>query len=1030
MITNPICDNCVFRFSSYSYAPLTTQPFKTSSYGFTYSTKTYTDTEKILFVFDVADSSGHQHAAISGEGGNGFLLRGYLKEIDYDKKLVYATSVLHCHTTKIPNYKIPSVDYCFTQHLLKEILTIRPTVIVPMGTLATSVLTGMAGKKRSLDDLRGYILPLADSIIGKGSTVADALYLDSVKVIPTYSPLMVKGDYSLYEWVMKRDINFAFSCLRDNSIGIERTNYKVGSADSLLEMIDWMKKNPDKPVGFDIETEEAQELDGDDLLKLKKIPVMQSIQLSIAEGTGEFYYWTPTIKELFIKLLNETKNTLVGHFIWNFDLKVLYEQEGIEIDVARTDDTLAMFWHCYPELTKSLGFVGSLYGMTTAWKHTITTDLANYGCKDVDAVMRIYPRLKTEMEEVKAENGLSLWDGYNLFAKGIRPILWKAERRGIPRDSERVQELGDYIQKEQKDVYDKIFEAVPASIKPIKINKSWPRDLTPLVKAKAQSRVEGKVNSRGNPVKPAPFKISDPEAPQFLLEHNLPFEIENPGTAEAVLISRGNFKPLATAHLKKYLIANYINVPVGLNAKTTTGKMEMDKLLGKLRNVITHEKYGDLTPAEKAVFAKGIRSTRSISVEGISFEEAQQIAKDVNSFITDVFAYRKYNKAYSTYVKGKGWEIGKDGRIHTTFTLSTTPTGQLSSVRPNVQNITKGKDAFDLIGIKLGKALRKTIKAEPDHAIVEADFSACHIATMAELAQDKTYERIGKMDAHSFLTSHIVENLLIHNREDTLSSFLPSEQTYEQFTEELKVFLKDLKSWPDLPDKELKANLTKVKKMFKGIRDAQAKVIVLGMQLGLGSRKLFFQNDKAFTSPKEAEHLQSIMKNLFPSIGRFQSYIKEVAHKQGQLISRHGFRRMFADVMRMTDRGLVSSSNAEKALAFFVQNSAFGIIRESMLTMEELGYMDLYEFINTVHDSLVFHPHLSLLKDCILDLTRVMEMPSKYITSPAYPDGLTLKVEVSAGEDWGSIDEIVIVDGKPIWNDWIKREFDRLKIEH
>ena len=52
-----------------------------------------------------------------------------------------------------------------------------------------------------------------------------------------------------------------------------------------------------------------------------------------------------------------------------------------------------------------------------------------------------------------------------------------------------------------------------------------------------------------------------------------------------------------------------------------------------------------------------------------------------------VLEYRQYAKWKSTYAEGLLKALEPDGRIHTSFQMTVTATGRLSSTEPNLQNI-------------------------------------------------------------------------------------------------------------------------------------------------------------------------------------------------------------------------------------------------------------------------------------------------------------------------------------------------------
>ncbi len=73
--------------------------------------------------------------------------------------------------------------------------------------------------------------------------------------------------------------------------------------------------------------------------------------------------------------------------------------------------------------------------------------------------------------------------------------------------------------------------------------------------------------------------------------------------------------------------------------------------------------------------------------------------------VDEVLEYRMLTKLKSTYAEGLLKVIADDGRIHTSFQMTVTATGRLSSTEPNLQNIPIRK--------KLGAEIRKMFVAAP-----------------------------------------------------------------------------------------------------------------------------------------------------------------------------------------------------------------------------------------------------------------------------------------------------------------------------
>ena len=98
--------------------------------------------------------------------------------------------------------------------------------------------------------------------------------------------------------------------------------------------------------------------------------------------------------------------------------------------------------------------------------------------------------------------------------------------------------------------------------------------------------------------------------------------------------------------------------------------------------------------------------------------------------IEDVLDYRMLTKLKSTYADGLLKVISADGRIHTSFQMTVTATGRLSSTEPNLQNIPVRR--------KLGAQIRNMFVAAPGMCLVDADYSQIELRLLAHISGDET----------------------------------------------------------------------------------------------------------------------------------------------------------------------------------------------------------------------------------------------------------------------------------------------------
>ncbi len=333
-----------------------------------------------------------------------------------------------------------------------------------------------------------------------------------------------------------------------------------------------------------------------------------------------------------------------------------------------------------------------------------------------------------------------------------------------------------------------------------------------------------------------------------------------------------------------------------------------------------------------------------------------------------VIELREIGKMSSTYVSG--YVPGPDGRIHSTF-YHAAGTGQLSSRNPNIQSIPKHTE--------LARRFRSIVQADPGHWLIEFDYKSAHALTLGFEAQDPDYMRIARIDMHSFLAAAGL--LRIWTPEFLLG----------------------------LSDAELAEKLAWVKKNHKRVRDKQAKPAILGYGFGMGAGTLLHNNPDSFASRAEAQKVIDTLNRLFPRTAHFRNAIREKAHRQTYLLSRHGAIRRFFDVLHWdaaTGR-MVPGDDSESAIAFLPANDAFGHIKDAMIRLEEQGWNERAQLVNQIHDALMFHMPDALMDEAIPAIRAEMERHSVILVDPIVaPDGLWIETSVSVGRSWDAMEEL------------------------
>ena len=182
--------------------------------------------------------------------------------------------------------------------------------------------------------------------------------------------------------------------------------------------------------------------------------------------------------------------------------------------------------------------------------------------------------------------------------------------------------------------------------------------------------------------------------------------------------------------------------------------------------------------------------------------------------VDEVLEYRELTKLKSTYADGLLKVIGPDGRIHTSFQMTVTDTGRLSSREPNLQNIPIRK--------KLGSQIRNMFVAAPGKVLVDADYSQIELRLLAHISGDQAMQEafLSGEDFHAVTASKVFNVPL-----DQVSSTLRSRAKAVNFGIVYGISAFSLSQDIGVYPNEAKAYMDAYLEKYHGVRDYMKRVV-------------------------------------------------------------------------------------------------------------------------------------------------------------------------------------------------------------
>ena len=171
---------------------------------------------------------------------------------------------------------------------------------------------------------------------------------------------------------------------------------------------------------------------------------------------------------------------------------------------------------------------------------------------------------------------------------------------------------------------------------------------------------------------------------------------------------------------------------------------EIWKLAGHDFNILSTKQLGQVL-FEELMLPAGKKTKTGWSTNVDVLEKL----RDKHPIVQKVLDYRTLTKLKSTYADGLLKVIGPDGRIHTSFQMTVTATGRLSSTEPNLQNIPVRKE--------LGAQIRTMFAAPEGKVLVDADYSQIELRLLAHISGDANMQEafLSGEDFHAVTASKV-----------------------------------------------------------------------------------------------------------------------------------------------------------------------------------------------------------------------------------------------------------------------------------
>lgn len=939
--------------------------------------------------FFLGEALGAQEAeaGIPFVGGAGYLLNRVLEKAKLPRPTLRVGNVVSCQPPRNwlegAPWEQAAVSECRSRYLQPRIEEWLASSIEGVGagiegTIPEKVMVTLGGVPlRSMLDLPRR----------KGVRVQD--FHGSVNrspcgrfwIVPTYHPSHIqRGAFNLMG-VFRYDLQRALQVSRQGW-SPERTDLFVDPD------LDWFRNWAEEylaavaqdPWGIwlaiDIETpEKTKKADEGELKIADRDYQITRVNLSFDRREGV----TVPYSGPYIDIIGRMLSTPSPHIFWNanYDVpRLMYHKHTIGQPIW----DMMWGWHVLQsDLPRGLGFVSQFYSDFGPWKHLSDSDPGRYAAIDAVQTFRCALGIHAELDRQ------SMWPIFERHVWKLDTlVLHPAEDVGLAVDRPGLEAFTKECEEQEARLDTDIAPLINDAVRPL--TKATPRP---------------------------PKKLKEGEE---LVERTELVEVRCCLTCGAVEVTPKHRCKVQWHHLEGGLCTDKKTCGVKGRGSHVKVKPEPELELRdlNLRRFRRRKPFNPGSPTQvlALIYQQKELPGRSKKTDRPSAdkETLERLARKGKSPVWGkLLSRRQVDKIRGTYGEGllnrlkEDWRSRLDGRIHPTF-LHKPSTLRLSCQAPNLQNIiARGPNRI------LIEAFRRCIVAEEGCVLLEVDYAGIEAVLTGWFCRDPQYIRLAKLGVHAFVACALLG--------------IPVDLSQS--------------------DEQLKALFSEVKENNKYVYN-QCKRCVHGTNYGLTVRGMVLQFPDEFPTIAAAQRVHDIYMRVAPSLPRWQGQTREQAHKDSRIGGKshpYGYRHWFFNVINyrplkagriapgtevVTIGGakyaLVQGEDAKRAVAFYPQSTAAGVIKEAMLRLfdpEHESYIgDTFHgrtpLRAQIHDSLLLEVPREKFEYVYERVIREMRRPIPQLWCPKewgigeeipeLGDGeryLTIGTEAKVGTNWG-----------------------------